>query len=135
MLGPLASATVMIVVARKVAKVFMLAALPVYNVVGTITEKKEMHILITGAAGDVGTRLSKLLKNVYPRIRLSDIRSPTDLTAANEFIAADLADYEQVKKVTTGIDGVVHLGGHSIEGSWETIHKSNIVGCYNLFEA
>ena len=94
-----------------------------------------MHILITGAAGDVGTRLSKLLKNVYPRIRLSDIRNPTDLTADNEFIAADLADYEQVKKITTGIDGVLHLGGHSIEGPWETIHKSNIVGCYNLFEA
>ena len=94
-----------------------------------------MHILITGAAGDVGTRLRKLLKNVYPRIRLSDIRSPTDLAAGEEFIAADLADYEQVKKITTGIDGVVHLGGHSIEGPWETIHKSNIVGCYNLFEA
>jgi nucleoside-diphosphate-sugar epimerase len=73
-----------------------------------------MHILITGAAGDVGTRLSKLLKNVYPRIRLSDIRSPTNLTADDEFIAADLADYEQVKKITTGIDGVLHLGGHSL---------------------
>src|SRR5690242_4919380 len=135
MLGPLASATVMIVVARKVAKVFMLAALPGYDLVSTITEKKEMHILITGAAGDVGTRLRKLLKNNYPRIRLSDIRGPTDFGAGEEFIAADLADYEQVKKITTGIDGVVHLGGHSVEGPWETIHKSNIVGCYNLFEA
>ena len=94
-----------------------------------------MHILITGAAGDVGTRLRKLLKNNYPRIRLSDIRGPTDFGAGEEFIAADLADYEQVKKITTGIDGVVHLGGHSVEGPWETIHKSNIVGCYNLFEA
>ena len=29
----------------------------------------------------------------------------------------------------------MHLGGHSVEGSWDTIYNSNIVGCYNLFEA
>lgn len=94
-----------------------------------------MHILITGAAGDVGTRLRKLFKGAYPRIRTSDIRKPADLAADEEFIAADLADYRQVEKITTGIDGIVHLGGYSVEGSWDTIHKSNIVGCYNLFEA
>ena len=91
-------------------------------------------ILITGAAGDVGTRLRKLLKGVYP-LRISDIRKPADLGADDEFIAADLGDYEQTKQITAGIDGIVHLGGYSVEGPWETIHKSNIVGCYNLFEA
>jgi uronate dehydrogenase len=94
-----------------------------------------MHILITGAAGDVGTRLRKLLKGAYPRIRISDIRKPADLAADEEFVAADLADYRQVEKITAGIDGIVHLGGYSVEGPWDTIHKSNIVGCYNLFEA
>ncbi len=39
------------------------------------------------------------------------------------------------KSITAGIDGIVHLGGHSNEGPWDTIHKANIVGCYNLFEA
>jgi uronate dehydrogenase len=92
-------------------------------------------ILITGAAGDVGTRLRRLLKGVYPRIRISDIREPLNLGSDEEFIAADLADYGQVEKVTAGVDGIVHLGGFSVEGPWETIHKSNIVGCYNLFEA
>jgi uronate dehydrogenase len=91
-------------------------------------------ILITGAAGDVGTRLRKLLKGVYS-LRVSDIRKPADLDADDEFVAADLGDYEQTERITTGIDGIVHLGGYSIEGPWETIHKSNIVGCYNLFEA
>ena len=91
-------------------------------------------ILITGAAGDVGTRLRKLLKGVYS-LRVSDIRKPTDLGADDEFVSADLGDYEQTKQITAGIDGIVHLGGYSIEGPWETIHKSNIVGCYNLFEA
>jgi len=92
-------------------------------------------ILITGAAGDVGTRLRRLLKGVYPRIRISDIRKPADLRADEEFIAADLADYGQVEKITAGTEGIVHLGGYSVEGPWDTIHKSNIVGCYNLFEA
>jgi uronate dehydrogenase len=91
-------------------------------------------ILITGAAGDVGTRLRKLLKDVYS-LRVSDIRKPADLNADDEFVAADLGDYEQTKQITAGIDGIVHLGGYSVEGPWETIHKSNIVGCYNLFEA
>jgi uronate dehydrogenase len=113
----------------------MLAALPVYDYPRTITEKKEMHILITGAAGDIGTRLRKLFKGVYPQIRISDISIPADIGPDEEFIAADLSDYAQVEKITAGIDGIVHLGGISIEGSWDAIHKSNIVGCYNLFEA
>jgi uronate dehydrogenase len=92
-------------------------------------------ILITGAAGDVGARLRRLLKGVYPRIRISDIRKPSDIGSDEEFIAADLADYGQVEKITSGIEGIVHLGGFSVEGPWETIHRSNIVGCYNLFEA
>jgi uronate dehydrogenase len=91
-------------------------------------------ILLTGAAGDIGTRLRKLLKDTYS-LRLSDVRKPADLGPDEEFIIADLADYEQVKNITTGIDGVVHLGGYSVEGPWDVIHKSNIVGCYNLFEA
>ena len=93
------------------------------------------RILITGAAGDVGMRLRRLLKGIYPNIRTSDIRTPSDLGKGEEFVAADLADVGQVERIVAGIDGVVHLGGFSVEGPWEAIHKSNIVGCYNLFEA
>jgi uronate dehydrogenase len=93
------------------------------------------NILVTGAAGHIGSRLRKLLKGAYPRLRLSDIRTPADLAPGEEFLAADLADYAQVKKIVAGVDGVVHLGGYSIEGGWPTILNANIVGCYNLFEA
>src|SRR5262245_22794505 len=93
------------------------------------------RILITGAAGDVGSRLRRLLKGTYPNIRTSDIRTPSDLGRDEEFIAADLADMGQVEKIVDGVDGVVHLGGFSVEGPWETIHRSNIIGCFNLFEA
>ncbi len=92
-------------------------------------------ILITGAAGDIGTRLRKLLRGAYPHIRSSDIRTPPDLAAGDDFIAADLADPVQVETIVAGVDGIVHLGGFSVEGDWDTIHRANIVGCYNLFEA
>jgi uronate dehydrogenase len=92
-------------------------------------------VLITGAAGDIGTRLRKLLNGAYQHIRLSDIRKPADLDAGESFIAADLADYSQVEKIVAGVDGIVHLGGFSVEGPWGTILQSNIIGCYNLFEA
>ncbi len=92
-------------------------------------------VLITGAAGDIGTRLRKLLRGIYPQLRASDIRKPAQLAGDEEFIAADLADYAQVQKIVAGIEGIVHLGGFSVEGDWDTIHRANIVGCYNLFEA
>jgi uronate dehydrogenase len=92
------------------------------------------NILVTGAAGNVGTRLRKLMKGVYPRIRWSDLRTPDD-HGDEEFLPADLADFGQVETIVAGMDGIVHLGGFSVEGPWETIHQANIVGCYNLFEA
>jgi uronate dehydrogenase len=92
-------------------------------------------VLITGASGSVGSRLRRLLKGVYPRIRLSDIRTPKDLVPSEEFMAADLSDMAAVEKIVDGVQGIVHLGGFSVEGPWETILNANIVGCYNLFEA
>jgi uronate dehydrogenase len=93
------------------------------------------RIVVTGAAGDIGTRLRKLLKGTYAEICWSDIRTPPELAADETFIAADLADYAQVEKLFAGADGVVHFGGFSVEGPWETIHRANIIGCYNMFEA
>jgi uronate dehydrogenase len=92
-------------------------------------------VLVTGAAGGIGTRLRQLLKGVYPNIRLSDIRPPADLAPDETFMPADLADMAQVERVVAGVDGIVHLGGFSVEGPWDTILQANIIGCYNLFEA
>jgi len=93
------------------------------------------NVLVTGAAGGIGMRLRALLKGVYPHLRWSDLKAPADLAAGEDFVLAELSDMAQVEKAVEGIDGIVHLGGHSVEGSWETVHRSNIVGCYNLFEA
>jgi uronate dehydrogenase len=95
-----------------------------------------MHsVLVTGAAGGIGTRLRRLLRGVYPVLRWSDVTTPADLAPDEEFIKADLADLPAVEKAVEGMEGVVHLGGFSVEGPWDTILHANIVGCYNLFEA
>jgi uronate dehydrogenase len=93
------------------------------------------HILMTGASGGIGTSLRKLLPPIYPDLLLSDVRPPADLGAAEKFKAAELSDLAQVEAICEGIDGILHFGGYSVEGPWDNILQSNIIGCYNLFEA
>ncbi len=91
--------------------------------------------LITGASGGVGTRLRRLLKGVYPVLRLSDRVAPKDLAPDEEFVPADLSNMAEVERMVDGMQGIVHLGGVSVERPWEEILQANIVGAYNLFEA
>lgn len=90
-------------------------------------------ILITGAAGDVGTHLRRELADKY-RIRASDLR-PIDKVAQETTMRADISKLGDALRITRGVDAVVHLGGYSVEGPWEGILSANIVGCYNVFEA
>ena len=93
------------------------------------------RILMTGAAGGIGTSLRKLLPPIYPDLLLSDLATPADLGKNEKFKAADLADPAQVEAICEGVDGILHFGGYSVEGPWDSILQSNIIGCYNLFEA
>ena len=77
--------------------------------------------LITGAAGGIGTRLRRLLKGVYPVLRLSDRVTPDDLAADEEFVPADLRDPAALERAVAGMQGIVHLGGVSVERPFEEI--------------
>ena len=50
------------------------------------------RILMTGAAGGIGTSLRKLLPPIYPDLLLSDVKTPADLGKGEKFKAADLSD-------------------------------------------
>jgi uronate dehydrogenase len=93
------------------------------------------RVLLTGASGDIGTRLRKLLKPIYPELILSDMKTPANLASDDTFIPADLAKFDEVLRAVNGVEGIIHLGGFSVEGPWETILNSNIIGAYNLYEA
>ena len=90
-------------------------------------------ILITGAAGDVGTHLRRELAAQY-RIRASDLRSLKKI-GKETYVRADVSKMTDALRITKGVDAIVHLGGYSVEGPWEGILSANIVGCYNVFEA
>jgi uronate dehydrogenase len=92
-------------------------------------------VLITGASGGIGTRLRRLLKGVYPQIRLSDLAPPADLSEDEVFVPAELGNLAEVERAAAGVEGIVHLGGASVERPWDTVLNANIIGCYNLFEA
>ena len=91
-------------------------------------------VLITGAKGGIGTFLRKELKEKYA-FRLSDLEDVADLAANEISVPADLSDFEAVRRAVEGVDGVIHLGAFSVEGSWKTIHEANIIGTYNLYQA
>lgn len=92
-------------------------------------------ILMTGASGGIGTRLRTLLPPIYPDLLLSDLTPPQNLSPHEKFQQADLADLAAVEAICEGVDGILHFGGFSVEGPWDTILQANIIGCYNLFEA
>jgi uronate dehydrogenase len=93
------------------------------------------RVLLTGAAGNVGGFLRKLLPPIYPGLVLSDIKAPKDLAASEKFVQADIAKPAEIERACEGMEGIIHLGGRSGEAPWEAILEANIVGCYNLFEA
>ncbi len=92
------------------------------------------RILITGAAGSVARLVRPLLRATY-RLRLSDVKPVPDPVESEEVATADLGDMAALRAAVAGVDGIVHLGGYSLETGWEVIHAANIVGTYNLFEA
>jgi uronate dehydrogenase len=91
-------------------------------------------ILITGAAGDVGTHLRRELAGKYV-LRVSDLRDVKKINKEEQFVRADISKMADALRITRGVDAIVHLGGYSVEGPWEGILNANIIGCYNMFEA
>jgi uronate dehydrogenase len=90
-------------------------------------------LLITGAAGGVGSLVRPLLRHDY-RLRLSDRVPVADLHADETFALAELGDAEALARAIRGVDGILHLGGYSLEADWQTILPANIEGAYNVFE-
>jgi uronate dehydrogenase len=91
------------------------------------------RLLITGAGGDVGRRITPLLKSAYD-VTLSDMKAFDDPHGL-PFIAADVRDRAAVDRAVAGMDGIIHLGGQPVEADWDQIRNVNIDGCYNVFEA
>lgn len=94
------------------------------------------RVLMTGAAGGIGTLLRPLLPSLKVRMRLSDMALPEDGAAEGEdWVMADLTDPAAVAKAVAGCDAILHFGGISTENRAEAIHDVNVKGTYNVYEA
>ncbi|MEO1694715.1 MAG: NAD(P)-dependent oxidoreductase, partial [Pseudomonadota bacterium] len=93
------------------------------------------RLLMTGAAGGVGTAIRPLLPAFAEHVVLSDIAEIDDCAAHETFKPCELSDEAAVADLVTGCDGIIHFGGISIEKPFDLILQGNIVGLYNLYEA
>ena len=92
-------------------------------------------ILLTGAAGGLGKVLRETLVGWQDTLRLSDINPIDDVRDGEESIQCDLGDANAVMDLVDGCDGIIHLGGQSLENTFENILNANIRGTYNVYEA
>jgi len=91
-------------------------------------------IVITGAAGLVGSMLRPRLARPDRTLRLLDL-VPLTAGPGEETIQASVTDLDAMTAACQGADAVIHLAGIPGEASWPRILETNINGGYGAFEA
>jgi uronate dehydrogenase len=93
------------------------------------------RVLITGAAGAIGSALRTGLRSRWRRLRLADLRPISDLADNEELVVADIGNRAAVEDMMQGVRAVVHLAG--IVGSYtlEDLFRVNARGLFDVFEA
>src|SRR6185503_9453342 len=69
------------------------------------------RVLITGAAGAIGSALRTGLHDRWRKLRLTDVRPVTNLSGNEEFVAADITDRAALEAMMRDVQAVVHLAG------------------------
>jgi len=93
-------------------------------------------IVLTGATGNLGSRLREPLLGLADTLVSSDL--PVNLASLyprETYVQADLADFDAILALVAGADMVVHFGGLSDEAPFGDILGPNIIGSYNIWEA
>lgn len=86
-------------------------------------------VLLTGAAGAIGTSLRASLPDLGWQLRCIDIK-PGDGIHAVDIISAEALD-----EVVPGVDAIVHLAAQPVEAPWPVVRDANLEGCFQVFEA
>jgi uronate dehydrogenase len=91
------------------------------------------RVLITGAAGAIGTALRAGLRPRWRKLRVTDIRPIADAAANEEAIVADITDRPAIERIMQGVAALVHLAGAG-DGDLEMLFRANVRGVFDVFE-
>jgi uronate dehydrogenase len=91
-------------------------------------------ILITGAAGHIGTMLRPRLARPGRTLRLLDT-APITAGPGEEAFQASVTDLDAITEACRNVTAVIHLAGIASEAPWPQIREVNIDGTYVVFEA
>ncbi|WP_280316629.1 NAD-dependent epimerase/dehydratase family protein [Nocardia wallacei] len=94
-----------------------------------------MTLLITGAAGTIGTHLATSLADHGVPLRLLDRRPLPHPPAGAEIVSADLRDLPAVEQATAGSSAIIHLAGVTQEGPFAEMVGHNITATHHVLEA
>src|SRR5574339_430638 len=93
-----------------------------------------MRLLITGINGLIGTILHRALREQHEVYGL-DQEGPF----SDRVVTADIAEYGQLAGVLRRfrpLEAIIHLAGDpSVNATWESVLRANIIGTRNIFEA
>lgn len=90
-------------------------------------------ILITGAAGGVGRRLTAHLRSKGYALRLLDVAAPS---ADPDIEHADLSQWQSWTERFRDVDCVIHLAADAAtDAGWPSVARNNIDLTLNVFEA
>jgi uronate dehydrogenase len=92
-------------------------------------------VLLTGAAGGIGTVLRGGLPERGWAVRCLDVVPIIETRPGEEHVVADAADLDAVTDASRGADAVVHLAGFLGESTWPVILRSHIETTYAVLEA
>lgn len=99
---------------------------------GTAVNKR---VLLTGAAGNIGSDLRRHLRERYA-LRLMFHRTIPELDADEEHVVVDMRDPAALEAAVAGVDAVVHMAAASWWlDPWERCLELNVVASRHLFEA
>ena len=95
---------------------------------------KVSRLVVTGAAGGIGTLLAGRLGRLADEVVRSDL-ADVETKAGEVSRPCDLTDLDAVRALLRGGGDVLHFGGQSVEAPFERILNANLIGTYNLYEA
>ena len=96
----------------------------------------EKRILLTGAAGRLGSYLREPLSKICNELVSTDIKTNIGKLNKNEkYISADLADFDQICEIAKDISFICHFGALVDEAPFNKMLGPNFIGSYNVWES